>query len=173
MMNITHIRPLYRVWQVVYRLTARVQPTELQLIYRLLPTTGQRLFLAMDRGDQRHSIDVCQTLIDQGENDLELLAAALLHDAGKGSGRVPFIMRPTLVIFKRFAPNLLVKIAGASATSPVVAWRRPFQNAWHHAEVGATLAQEAGLSPHIVELIRTHHDPHGPAAVLHAVDERQ
>jgi hypothetical protein len=37
--------------------------------------------------------------------------------------------------------------------------------------VGADLAAAAGLSERAVLYIRTHHQPHGPAAALHAVDE--
>ncbi len=56
------------------------------------------------------------------------------------------------------------------ATS-VLAWRRSLSYAWYHADVGADLAANAGLSQCAVLYIRTHHDPHGPAAALHRVDE--
>nr|MBF6592283.1 hypothetical protein [Ktedonobacterales bacterium] len=57
------------------------------------------------------------------------------------------------------------------ARAPTPWWRRPFYSAWQHAEIGADLAARAGLSPRAVLLIRTHHQPDGPAAELHAVDE--
>ena len=50
-------------------------------------------------------------------------------------------------------------------------WRRALSYAWWHAEVGADLAADAGLSEQSVLYIRTHHEPHGPAAALHRVDE--
>ncbi|HLQ29499.1 MAG TPA: hypothetical protein VK140_09715 [Ktedonobacteraceae bacterium] len=52
-------------------------------------------------------------------------------------------------------------------------WRRSLSYAWYHADVGADLAAAAGLSEHrkIVLYIRTHHQPNGPAAQLHEVDE--
>ena len=53
----------------------------------------------------------------------------------------------------------------------VVAWRRALSYAWWHAEIGADLAEDAGLSERAVLYIRTHHQPHGPAAALHHVDE--
>src|SRR5258708_7144058 len=55
--------------------------------------------------------------------------------------------------------------------SPAHRWRRPFYLAGHHAEIGADLAAAAGLPARSVLLIRTHHQPGGPAAELHAVDE--
>ena len=50
-------------------------------------------------------------------------------------------------------------------------WRHALSYAWWHAEVGAKLAADAGLSERAVLYIRTHHEPHGPAAELHRVDE--
>ena len=38
-------------------------------------------------------------------------------------------------------------------------------------EIGADLASTAGLSEEAVLYIRTHHQPDGPAAELHLVDE--
>jgi hypothetical protein len=54
---------------------------------------------------------------------------------------------------------------------PVSTWRRALSYAWWHAEIGADLAADAGLSERAVLYIRTHHEPHGPAAALHRVDE--
>jgi hypothetical protein len=50
-------------------------------------------------------------------------------------------------------------------------WRRSLSYAWYHADVGADLAAAAGLSEQTVLYIRTHHQPSGPAAQLHEVDE--
>ena len=166
-------RVRYRVWQALHRLTAHVASDELAPVRDLLPSTGQALFLTMSRGDQRHSLDVHRALAATGCVDRDLLAAALLHDVGKGGRRVPFVIRPTIVLLKAWAPGTLRRLAGTGAFAPVPRWRRPVRDAWHHAELGACLAAEAGLAPRVVELIRTHHDPTGPAALLHAVDEAQ
>jgi hypothetical protein len=157
------------VW---HRVRARVTADDLAPMRALLPPAGQAVFLTMSRGDQRHSLDVMAALQRQGHTDRELLQAALLHDAGKGSKRVRFVMRPTIVLLKTFAPGLLRRLAGPSARAPAPRWRQPFRDAWHHAELGAILAGEAGLTSRVVELIRTHHDPLGPAAQLHAVDDQ-
>lgn len=55
--------------------------------------------------------------------------------------------------------------------SHIPSWRRSLSYAWYHAEVGAELAAAAGLSERAVLYIRTHHQPGGPAAELHEVDE--
>ena len=55
--------------------------------------------------------------------------------------------------------------------SIVMGWRRALGYAWWHAEIGAEMAAEAGLSARAVLYIRTHHQPDGPAAELHIVDE--
>jgi hypothetical protein len=164
-------RVRYRIWQAWHRLRAHVAPEELAPVRALLPSAGQALFATMSRGDQRHSLDVFHALAATGCDDPDLLAAALLHDSGKGDGRVRFVMRPTIVILKAAAPGLLRRLAGPGALADVPRWRRPFRDAWHHAEWGAILAERAGLPPRVVTFIRTHHDPRGPAAALHAVDE--
>ncbi len=57
------------------------------------------------------------------------------------------------------------------ATSHVPRWQQALSNAWWHADIGAELATQAGLSERAVLYIRTHHQPDGPAAALHRVDE--
>ncbi len=163
----TRARVVYRVSQAWHLLTARVQPEEQQVIDALLPPAARALFVTMSTGDQRHCLNVCYALKERGCQDRDLLAAALLHDVGKGGGRVRFWMRPVIVLLRALAPALLQWLAGASAPF----WRRPFYVAWHHADIGADLAAAAGLSERVVLLIRTHHDPRGPAALLHAVDD--
>jgi putative nucleotidyltransferase with HDIG domain len=164
-------RARYRIWQAFYRMRAEISADDLATVGDLLPSAGQALFLTMSRGDQRHCLDVYADLVAAGEADRDLLTAALLHDVGKGGGRVRFVMRPTIVLLKAFAPGLLRRLAGESAFALMPRWRQPFRDAWHHAQLGAHLAEEAELVPRVVEMIRTHHDPYGPAAALHAVDE--
>jgi hypothetical protein len=162
------VRAVYRVSQVWRQLSARVQPEEQAFIATLLPGAACALFATMTLGDQRHCLNVCYALRSQGCVDRDLLAAALLHDVGKGGGRVRFWMRPTLVLLRAIAPGLLRWLA----SSPTSRWRHPFYTAWHHAAIGANLAAAAGVSERVVLLIRTHHDAEGPAAALHAIDDQ-
>lgn len=171
----------YRVWQMWRALTPRpLDDADHAILAATLPPGGRALFAAMSRHDQRHSLSVYCALRARGHSDPELLAAALLHDSGKGGGRVRLWMRPTLVLLRAGAPGLLTWLArpaaGITTGGPdtgigVPRWRRPFYYAWHHATVGAELAARAGLSTRVVLLIRTHHDARGPAAELYAVDD--
>ena len=167
----------YRVWQMWRALTPRpLDAADRTILSATLPPGGQALFAAMARRDQRHSLSVYHGLRARGHGDPELLAAALLHDSGKGGGRVRLWMRPTVVLLRAWAPRLLTWLArppsaGTGTDTGVPYLRLPFYYAWHHAEIGAELAARAGLSARVVLLIRTHHDPRGPAAELHAVDD--
>lgn len=158
----------YRVYQVWRSLAARpLDADDLAIVDTTLPPRGRALFATMTTNDQRHSLTVYRALRERGCEDAEMLAAALLHDSGKGAGRVPFMVRPVVVLLRAFAPGLLRWLA----RSPGPWFRRPFYHAWRHAEIGGDLAAQAGLSPRVVTLIRTHHQPRGPAADLHAVDD--
>ncbi len=84
--------------------------------------------------------------------------------------------RPYNISFARANPS--PPIIGRNELPPlphlevnVHSWRRALSYAWWHAEVGAHLAADAGLSERAVLYIRTHHESHGPAAKLHCVDE--
>jgi hypothetical protein len=156
---------VYQVWR---SLMARpLDNADRAILAEYLPEGGRAIFATMSRNDQRHSLTVYRALRERGCADGDMLAAALLHDSGKGSGRVPFLARPAFVLLKRFAPSALAWMA-----RDVHPWfRRPFYYAERHAAIGADLARDAGLNPRVVLLIGAHHQPDGPAAELHAVDE--
>ncbi len=139
-----------------------------------LPATALSLFATMSNADQQHSLRVCRGLQARGCTERDLLAAALLHDVGKAEGRVPFWTRPAIVLGKRFAPRLLERLVVPPSIFEkrhIPKWQRSLSYAWWHADVGADLAAAAGLSEQAVLYIRSHHQAHGPAATLHAVDE--
>ena len=158
----------YRVYQLWRSLAVRrLDEADRAAVAAILPERALPIFCAMSRNDQRHSLTVYHALLARGCDDPDLLAAALLHDSGKGGGRVRLWVRPIFVLLRAFAPGLLRWLA----REPVRRWRRPFYCAWRHADIGADLAARAGLSERAVLLIRVHHQPDGPAAELHAVDE--
>ncbi len=173
----------YRLGQVCQQLgfIAPLTPVENAEVAYRLPASALPLFQSMSRADQQHSLRVCRGLLARGCDEQDMLAAALLHDVGKAEGRVPFWTRPAIVIGKRIAPRLLTRLAlkpvypfsvGAADTAGSrVHWRRSLGMAWWHADIGAELAAAAGLSERAVLYIRTHHQPNGPAAELHSVDE--
>ena len=139
-----------------------------------LPASALPLFYTMSRADQQHSLRVCRGLRVQGYDEQDLLAAALLHDVGKAQGRVPFWTRPVLVLTRSLAPSWLRRCVVHPrdfATLAVPHWQQSLSYAWWHADVGAELATQSGLSERAALYIRTHHQPDGPAAALHRMDE--
>jgi hypothetical protein len=78
----------YRLRQFRNALDSQVTPAEYELVAQLLTPAEQRLFLQMPLYDQRHCLDVYQTLVAEGEHDEFLLRAALYHDAAKLMMRV-------------------------------------------------------------------------------------
>lgn len=165
---------VYRLWQVCQQLgfVAPLSAKEYSQVAQWLPASALPLFRTMSDADQRHSLRVCQGLQERGCSNQDLLAAALLHDVGKAQGRVPFWTRPAIVLGKLCVPHLLKSLAVYPYEGKKLpAWRRSLSNAWWHAEIGADLASNVGLSQEAVLYIRMHHQPDGPAAELHLVDE--
>jgi len=144
----------YRVGQFLRALTARVSQEELERAIRILTPEARALFRRQAIQDQRHGLAVYHTLCRAGYTDLQLLAAALLHDVGKAAARLPAWQRAIIVLLERFAPRLLARLSRREPQG----WRRPFVAHARHPEVGARWAQEAGCSPLTVALIRRHQD---------------
>src|SRR5579862_4751313 len=98
----------YRVWQVWRSLTpSPLDADDRAILDATLPPGGRALFATMSLNDQRHSLSVYRALRARGCDDAEMLAAALLHDSGKGNGRVRLWVRPPFVLLRRFAPGVL------------------------------------------------------------------
>lgn len=168
----------YRLGQVREQLgfVAPLTERDYKEVVALLPTAAAlSLFRTMSPADQQHSLRVCRRLIARGCKDKDMLAAALLHDVGKAQGRVPFWTRPAIVLGKKLAPRLLTRLViypeKCTSHPTIPNWRLSLSYAWYHADVGADLAHAAGLSARAALYIRTHHQPAGPAAELHEVDE--
>lgn len=166
----------YRLKQVLQQLgfSLPMSGEDYKEVEHWLPASALPLFQTMSQADQQHCLRVCRGLQAHGCREVDMLAAALLHDVGKAQGRVPFWTRPTIVLGKRFAPAWLQRLVLDPDTldqSQERFWRRALSYAWYHAEVGANLAATAGLSERAILYIRTHHQAHGPAAELYLVDE--
>ena len=167
---------VYRVQQFIQAVGAWFWPEEIEkaLLSRYLSPLGVDLFRTMPRYDQQHALRVYRTLQQQGHEELDLLAAAWLHDVGKtapGSGGVRLWHRVAAVLVRAFRPGLLEQIGRDKREG----WRRPFCVQEHHAAISAELAQQAGCSGATVDLIRRHEDPPSPAddpllAALRAAD---
>jgi hypothetical protein len=142
------MRPAYRVRQFRNHLRARVTPADLAAAHATLPPSAWTLFDTMSVADQRHALDVAGRLRAAGLADPDLLAAALLHDAAKGS-RLRLWHRVVVVLLEAFTPDGLARLAAPDPDS----WRYPFHLHLHHAELSARAAAEAGCGPRVAAFI--------------------
>lgn len=166
----------YRLQQVRQQLgfVSSLTDNDYREVAEWLPPQAITLFHTMSQADQQHSLRVLRGLRERGCSERDMLSAALLHDVGKAEGRVPFWTRPVIVIGKRLARGWLSRMVvdpEHALFAGLAPWRCSLSYAWYHAEVGARLAAKAGLSERSILYIRTHHEPNGPAAELHVVDD--
>lgn len=140
---------MHRVRQFAAHVRARVTPDEVAFAHRILPSSAAQLFDGMPVADRRHALDVSARLQAGGHDDPDLLAAALLHDAGKGH-RMRLWHRVAGVLLEALAPAVLRRLADPDPAS----WRHAFHLYLHHAVVSAELASAAGCSPRTAAFIR-------------------
>jgi len=150
---------VYRVRQFVSALLARVSPDDLREADEILPPQAQDLFRRMSVPDQRHALNVMQTLRDEGHTEPDLLAAALLHDVAKSAARIHSWYRAIIVLSKHFAPGALSWLTSGEPGRE--AWRKPFVIHRQHAELGAEWADQVGCGALTVSLIRRHQESLG------------
>jgi hypothetical protein len=126
------------------------------------------LFAAMQPADQRHCLDVYRRLRSEGEDDPDVLAAALIHDAGKGgesARRIRTWHRVAYVILDTLPPGALDRIARGDGG---------LARLHRHGEATIRLVRGAGASERITGLLEVmeagrRDDPH--AARLMAADD--
>jgi hypothetical protein len=140
---------VHRVGQFVAHVRARVEPEEEALAGRILPPGGLPLFASMPVADRRHALDVAGKLLRAGHDDIDLLGAALLHDAAKGR-RMQLWHRVSGVLLETLAPSVLRRLANPDPAS----WRHPFHLYLHHEPMSAALATKAGCPPRLGAFIR-------------------
>ncbi|HEY8491932.1 MAG TPA: hypothetical protein VIO14_13175 [Dehalococcoidia bacterium] len=149
-------RAWYRVRQFREAVRAAApggEEDERAVVAAYLTETQQSLFFTMTRRDRRHSVQTCRLLLEQGHRDPDLLAAALLHDVGKG--RIRLWHRVAYVLLSAAAPRLLRRLARPGGEG----WRAVLYRSLHHPEAGAAQALAAGASAETARLIREHHAP--------------
>jgi hypothetical protein len=156
-------RALYRTRQVYKALRPRITEDELASVSGVLSDSLAGLFFAMEERDQRHGLEVASRLREQGVTDRDLLAAALLHDCGKGA--VPVWLRVLKVVSPRSVSRLADERAGG--------WRGSAYRLMAHGEIGSRLAESAGASARTARLIadRVEESEEPARALLHAADD--
>jgi hypothetical protein len=139
---------VHRVEQLFGHLTARVAPDELAQARGILPAAAWPLFDGMPIADRRHALDVAHRLLSAGNDDPELLCAALLHDAAKGT-RLRLWHRVSGVLLQSLAPRLLTHLASPNPRSA----GHPYYLYLHHADLSAEAALRAGCTERTAALI--------------------
>lgn len=145
----------YRATQFFRLLFTKPASQDLQLVNEILPVSLQSLFQCMSTADQNHAIRVLHTLLDQGEQDPELLAAALLHDVGKTRLRPHIWDRIAVVLGTALVPNATRRWGRDKPHG----WKRAFVIAANHPAWGAQMILASGGSEELAALVQRHQDP--------------
>ncbi len=144
----------YRLWQFGRLISARMPTDALDEVRAVLPPPLFELFTQMRPSDQFHSYCVRKMLIERGQVNTDLLAAALLHDVGKA--KMPLMIWERVMIVLGF--KFFRKYANDLGRRPPTPLTRSFVVAVQHAAWGAEMVKAAGGSPVLVELIKRHQD---------------
>lgn len=139
-------RAFYRVRQLRRSLRPRVTSAERSEARRVLGAHLYPLFASMQPADQRHCLDVFEHLAADGCEDEEMLQAALIHDAGKGSiagARFGVHHRVLYTAVQRF-PRVIDRMARHN---------HGMRSLREHDRRTIELAREYGASPGVVHLL--------------------
>lgn len=157
-------RFLYRTRQFWQAIKPRSSNQGAEQLTTVLTPAQIRLFQRMQKSEQAHSLEMLNELIQQGEGDADLLAAALLHDVGKIRAPLRVWERVLVVITRAICPDCVRKWGAQDAgdLESGWGWRRTFVVAEHHPAWGADLAAACGTSPIAVSLIARHQEQLSP-----------
>jgi hypothetical protein len=116
----------------------------------------------MQPSEQNHAGLIYHRLLEQGDNQPDLLVAALLHDVGKLRYRLSPLGRAIVVLVKTVMPRQAHHwgVLPSNGWDGLPPWRKVFIVAEHHAEWGAEMARQVGVSSLTETLIRFHDRPH-------------
>ncbi len=153
-------RLCYRSRQFWQAISTRSSPQDLELASSLLSPTQFELFRQMHESEQAHSLRVLKELRDQGENNVDLQTAALLHDVGKVRAPLRVWERILVVIVRALCPNCAHNWGSVQTGENLenLGWRRAFVVAGQHPAWGADLAARCGTSELAVSLIARHQE---------------
>lgn len=155
------MRIVYRLRQFWRAFYAKINPLDLERGLALLNPAQAELFLQLQPSEKEHALSMVRRLIAQGDDQADLLVAALLHDVGKLRYRMNPLERTMVVLVGAIYPTRLKEWGSLppAGWEDVSGWRRAFVVAEQHARWGAEMARGAGVSPLAETLIQSHHHP--------------
>ena len=150
---------LRRVGQFWRHASARVTLQERANVEQLLgPLAG--FFLELPVNDQRHGLDVLDTVIRSEVQPSRLLQqAALLHDVGKGEAHFSVVERSLIVLLRATTP---VTLKALLRSRPSFAGRYAIYA--DHARIGAERLRAAGAGE-LAAIVAEHHAADPASAV--------
>ena len=147
-------RVLYRTRQFWGALWARPRPEQLDMARQHLTPAQFELFQQMQPSEMSHALTMVEGLVAQGNDDPDLLVAALLHDIGKARHPLRIWERVLIVLGQKVFPQRSARWGLGEPRG----WRRPFVIAAQHPAWGAEMAAGVAVSPLVLEMIRCHQD---------------
>jgi hypothetical protein len=143
---------LHRVGQFWRHASARVGPDESLKAQRILGPELTPLFGELPVNDQRHGLDVLETVTRIERDPTRLLEqAALLHDVGKAGVRFSVIDRSLPVFLQALSPRLFDAMLAARP-----GFGRRYRAYVDHARVGAERLRAAGAAD-LAVIVAEHH----------------
>ena len=151
------MRLFYRFQQFFGGVFARVSAEDRREADAVLNPAARAWFHSLPRDLQWHGVQVMHDLQRAGIDRSDVLAAALLHDAGKAEGPNGPLVRTFSVLARHLAPAW-------SARRKEIDYRsargidRVLAIAYQHPEIAAEKAAACGCDPVTIDLIRHHQD---------------
>jgi hypothetical protein len=143
---------LHRIGQFWRHASARVSSREILEAERILGPQLTPLFLGLPVNDQRHGLDVLETVERlEAEPSRILQQAALLHDVGKGGVRFSVIDRSLAVFLNAISSRALGALLKARP-----GFARRYRAYRDHADVGAERLRTA-RAVELATIVAEHH----------------
>lgn len=142
---------MHRLGQFWRHASARVTAEERATAQRILGPLAP-IFFELPINDQRHGLDVLETVTRlDGQPDLLLQQAALLHDLGKGAAKFSVVERSLTVFLQAVSPRALHALLRSRPD-----FARRYAIYADHARVGAERLRAAGASE-LAAVVAEHH----------------
>jgi hypothetical protein len=151
------LRLFYRVQQFFGGVLARLSAEDRREADAVLNPLAREWFHSLPRDLQWHGLQVMHDLKRAGVDRSDVLAAALLHDAGKAEGPNGPLVRTFSVLARHLAPDWSARRKGIDYHQ-ARGIDRVLAVAYQHPVIAAEKAAACGCDPVTIDLIRHHQD---------------